>query len=449
MLPILALLVATSHAPARTTSAEVCVWPQRALRTSRERPAVADPDGWSALRAALRLSRPRPVDAAAVIGAFPWVGPPAPTRDPVAVEVQAAQHPDDPGRSLVWVGARAATAPPSASPRDILVVVDASASMASVLPGWRHGDAVKTRRDLVALAVEELAARLGPEDHLGVIGFDRGARVLAPAAPGGPSSPAELLAITSRTSSWRADPVSLTLDQHRAGADCVERRMLVLSDGGGLFGRDPERTRRDLAASALTGATWSAVTVAGAHDTVHELEELAWLGHGLHARVETPHELRAALRDALGPRPTVARDLEWTVAVDAPHRVVFAEAAPREVPSGATWSTLVEVAAGAPAVDVRWSAGSPVPGAWQRAGGVATELVAPPFAEAPADVRMAWVVSELLRWTRGEPVDLARLSELASDAARPGHEADQELARLLEQAAERVALRTDGSVHAP
>lgn len=415
------------------------MWPERALRSWEARPAVSEVGGWSTLATSLRLGRPGRLDEAAVLAGFPWQEPLVADGEPVGVAIRAIVHPEDPSRTLVWVGARAREAVRSPTPRDLLVVADISGSMASVLPGVQPGDAVRTRRDLVVLALEEIATHMGPDDRLGLVGFDRGASVLAPAAPSASAPSAELLAVDAAdTALWRKDPVSVALELARTGQSCAEQRFLVLSDGDGIFGVNPPRTRAALAASTQRGATWSALTLAGDEDTVFRLQGLAWLGHGLHARVQSAHELRAAVRRILAPAGTVGRDLEWRLTIDAPHRRLHAEPVPTELSGGAVWTALYEVDSPRPTVSVQWTVSSPIPGEWTTQGSAELEGEVLPFANGPSDPLMAWVLSELFRWSRGEAVDLARLHHLAAETARPGIDAHTELVRHLERAVGRT-----------
>lgn len=428
-------LILSALAAGAPPDEEVCVQSDRVPRAWEERPAHAPDRGWSALRAALRLGRPRPLDLAAVVGGYAWEQPGAPDADPLAVAVQVAQHPDDPARALVWIGARAAVARSLGRPRDVIVLLDASPSMQSTLAGWRAGDALRSRHDLAVTAVERLRARLGPDDRLGVVGYWHGARVLVPLRPASEPVEPALEPPGAEARGWTGEPVATVAGLARRGVPCVERHVLVLADGDEGLGLDP-RQRARIEASARAGATWSALTLAAAENG-GTLEGLTWIGYGRYARAETPSDVWRFVRDALGRPPTVARDLVWEVRIAAPHRVLFKEEAPGTVPSGAVWTALYEIASPAP-VTVAWRADSPAPGEWRRAGERVEDGVAVPFDRAPADLRFAWVLSEIVRWSHGEEVGLRRLAEVAAHAARPDHEGDRELVRLLERVTERT-----------
>src|SRR5690606_12464987 len=130
-------------------------------------------------------------------------------------------------------------------------------------------------------------------------------------------------------------------------------------------------------ASARAGASWSGLALP-AGDGAGTLAGLTWIGHGRHARAETPSDVWRFVRDALGRPPTVARDLAWDVRIEAPHRAIFEQEPPALVASGEVWTALYEVEAPAP-VTVTWGAASPAPGEWLRTGRATAEGEAAPF----------------------------------------------------------------------
>jgi Ca-activated chloride channel family protein len=286
-----------------------------------------DGDGASFAQAQAELAQGRLPDPAAVrpehfVNAVP-AGYAAPRDEAFALYAEAGPSPFARGRlaartALVAVGVVGRI--PEAGerrPLHLVVALDGSGSMAA--PG---------AMDRARVALDGLAARLGPDDRIAVVAFAGRGRVVQTAIPGG--DPARLAAafdaVRPGGSTNTAEGVALAVQVARElAAPGAELRVLLATDGAAIAGAEAAAAGERLAALAAVGGSLTLLTVGEAAPDPRALEALVRSGDGQHIHLGDDQAARAAVEGSLLPQrlATLARDAKAQVTWN-PERVTHA-----------------------------------------------------------------------------------------------------------------------------
>lgn len=339
------------------------------------------------------------------------------------------------GRGWVWGDLRVAlqvalTTPVDPAtltrpPLDVVVVVDTSSSM---------NDDEKLVRVKEALGL--LVAGLAPGDRLGLVSYDREARVLFELAE--PDAAAFAAAVDALAAEGSTDLYAgLELGLGRAAAAVVpdrQARVLLLSDGFATRGViDPEAIVDMAVGYVAEGVALTTVGV-GLDADVVLLRELAQHGAGNAYFAEDAAAVAEIFTEELDTFMTpLALDVELDVLPSAAYAITEAVGVPRwgEIPGGGrSWLPAVFLASRA--------AGTGSSGGGRRGGGSALFVLLAPSGAAPVDATVATV-----RMTYRLPGDTARREQTVavSTTVPPGttpeeavvsHEAMRKSAAILE-----------------
>lgn len=239
-----------------------------------------------------QLPEPSHVRTEEIVNAFEY-GDHAPEHATFRIFVEGAPAPFSPGRDLLRLGIKGRRlGREEQRPAVLTFLVDASGSMAQ-----------PDRIGLARQALEELAARLGPDDQIQLLAFNETARVLLAPTPAGQHE--ELLAAFDRiqptgpTNLERGMQLaySQAVDAFRPGA---ENRVILLSDGvanlgtgeaGDILARIDGARRQGIALSVF------GVGRGTYNDAM--LERLANQGDGTYRFLDSPEEVRRAFVEDL------------------------------------------------------------------------------------------------------------------------------------------------------
>ncbi|MFT4625268.1 MAG: hypothetical protein ACI8PZ_003936 [Myxococcota bacterium] len=383
----------------------------------------------------------------------------SPDDQPVAVTAELVQHPVLADHRILRVGVQARRQVPSEyETSQVTLLVDVSPSMDSVfsrrypvLPGQVPTNGLYppvTRLDLVRHGLRGFASGMARDGRVAVATYSGDASVVLP-----PTSLAETALIDAAADQLRVGTRSWSsgLDDAYALASemyipCMDNRLVLLTDYNAKIDRDLKRTLTSVAALGK-GLEVSAVGVGLGERGAGQLEQLSEIGLGNTWYADTAYELDLAFAREFSSGATVAREVTLSLATDG----ALSEVVPIGWEDGA-WDDLGNLpsdyqrtvlfdlhlpdASTVAGAEVRWSAGSAIPGQFTT-DGVAVAGATLPWIEAPADLQLTYVASMFAGWL-ARRLDTAwtlpQLADLAEQAARAGHPEDRELAALIRQA---------------
>lgn len=225
-------------------------------------------------------------------------GDPAPSAsEPVAAAIDQTAHPVIPGRNLVRVSVRTASAGRSAAqPLRLTLLVDQSGSMVRA-----------DRRAAMDTALAQLATLLTENDKITVIGFSRTPHLLADSLPGNEAAKiSELINQTASEGGTNLEQAinlasDMALRNHLGGA---QNRIVLFTDGAANLGdADPDRLSNKITTLRQQGLAFDIAGI-GTNDLNDRLlSDLARHGNGRYYLVgeKTANNLAAQLAGAFRP----------------------------------------------------------------------------------------------------------------------------------------------------
>lgn len=185
-----------------------------------------------------RLPRPEQVRVEDFVNAFGYA-PGEADAAPVALETALLPCPWAPGQLLLHVDVAAPPRGTEIGPRNLVLAIDDSGSMA-------HRD----REGVVARAVSALVAALDPDDVVSVVAYDRSARVLLPPTPARDAHAIRASLGRLRTSGSTNGGSGLAMAYELATeVDPHHGQVLLFTDGGFNLGATEAGTLRELVRS--------------------------------------------------------------------------------------------------------------------------------------------------------------------------------------------------------
>ncbi len=225
-------------------------------------------------------------------------GDPAPSAsEPVSATIDQTAHPVIPGRNLVRVAVRTASAGRSAAqPLRLTLLIDQSGSMVRA-----------DRRAAMETALASLATLLTENDQVTVIGFSRTPHLLAEALPG--NEAAKLSDLINQDASEGGtnleQAINLATDQAlRHRLDGAQNRIVLFTDGAANLGdADPERLSNKIETLRQQGLAFDIAGIGTNELNDKLLSDLARHGNGRYYLVgeKTGNNLAAQLAGAFRP----------------------------------------------------------------------------------------------------------------------------------------------------
>ena len=219
--------------------------------------------------------------------AFDYRDPPPAGHEEVACRIEQCAHPFLQQRNLVRIAMKVAAAGRNAGqPLRLTVLLDTSGSME------REDRAASVRQ-----ALQALAALLGPNDRITLIGFARTPRLLAEQVPG--NQAIKLVEIAARTPSEGGTNLELALElasemARKQQMATAQNRIILLTDGAANLGdADPARLAQQIEGTRQQGISFDACGVGanGLNDEI--LEALTRKGDGRYYFLNKPEDADA------------------------------------------------------------------------------------------------------------------------------------------------------------
>ncbi|MGL6290301.1 MAG: vWA domain-containing protein [Silanimonas sp.] len=233
---------------------------------------------------------------------------PASRREPFAVHTELAAAPWNPRRLLMRVALKAFEVPAAELPPSNLVfLVDTSGSMqdADKLP-------------LVKQALRELVVQMRPQDRIALVVYAGSAGLVLPPTPG--SERGTILEALDRLEAGGSTNGGAGIElayriAREATIDGGVNRVILATDGDFNVGTTDQSTLEDFVAEQRKhGIALSTLGFGQGNYNDPMAEQLANVGDGNHAYIDSPREARKVLRDEMaGTLMTVAKDVKIQV----------------------------------------------------------------------------------------------------------------------------------------